>query len=374
MDLKKLKQRTRRGRTALHRALAALVTGASVLSVLLLWLCAASAYVRPTAVRGAGVIGLAFPLFLGGVALMLVLTLAIVPRRAWIPLAGLLGCAGSIRSYFPINLPRTAPEGSIKVLSWNVHGWGKWPDNFTDDLGHNLAAKYIGESGADIVCAQETFVCNGFNDTVLRKELVHTPYCDSIIMQENAMSIYSAYPILRRETVCAVSLNGAVAWWLQLAPRDTLIVINCHLASMHLEQDERDAMREAVRSTPDSAAGHTFRQLFRKIDRAAAQRADMADSVAAFLARNEGRSVLVLGDFNDTPISYARQRIGRRLTDAYRATATGFGRSFNRDGIIVRIDNILCSKDWEPYECRVDGSVSYSDHNPISCYLKRKRL
>ena len=59
------------------------------------------------------------------------------------------------------------------------------------------------------------------------------------------------------------------------------------------------------------------------------------------------------------------------LTDAYVATGQGVGRSFNRDAIFVRIDNMFCSPDLRPYGACVDKSIVVSDHYPLYCNFKR---
>ncbi len=57
-----------------------------------------------------------------------------------------------VRQYMPINMKGDAPEGSIKVLSYNT--WElRQPDE--DDEGHNICLQYIQEQDADIVCLQE---------------------------------------------------------------------------------------------------------------------------------------------------------------------------------------------------------------------------
>lgn len=59
------------------------------------------------------------------------------------------------------------------------------------------------------------------------------------------------------------------------------------------------------------------------------------------------------------------------LTDAYVATGQGVGRSFNRDAIFVRIDNMFCSPDLRPYGACVDKNIVVSDHYPLYCNFKR---
>ena len=104
----------------------------------------------------------------------------------------------------------------------------------------------------------------------------------------------------------------------------------------------------------------------------AKRRGEQVDSVRLFLDRHKGQSMLVLGDFNDTPVSYAHQRLSDGLTDCFRAAGNGIGRSFNKDAFVVRIDHIFCSKDWEPASCKVEKVYTYSDHFPIECVLYKK--
>ena len=81
--------------------------------------------------------------------------------------------------------------------------------------------------------------------------------------------------------------------------------------------------------------------------------------------------VILTGDFNDSPISYAHRRLASELTDCYIASANGPGISYHYNCFYVRIDNIMCSEHWTPYECRVDNTIKASDHYPIVCKLSR---
>ena len=82
--------------------------------------------------------------------------------------------------------------------------------------------------------------------------------------------------------------------------------------------------------------------------------------------------MILCGDFNDSPISYAHRTLDKVLTDCYVATGNGPGISYHHNAIFVRIDNIMCSSHWTPYGCKVDRSARHSDHYPIYCWLKRK--
>ena len=51
-------------------------------------------------------------------------------------------------------------------------------------------------------------------------------------------------------------------------------------------------------------------------------------------------------------------------------TVRGFGRSFNRDAIFVRIDQMFCSEEFTPYAAYVDSRIKCSDHYPIVAYFE----
>ena len=65
-----------------------------------------------------------------------------------------------------------------------------------------------------------------------------------------------------------------------------------------------------------------------------------------------GKYLLVCGDFNDSPISYAHHTIGKGLTDAYREAGWGPGFSYNRNFLYFRIDHLFVNKGFKVLKCR----------------------
>ena len=98
-----------------------------------------------------------------------------------------------------------------------------------------------------------------------------------------------------------------------------------------------------------------------------------AEMISDYIHNHQNMSIVLCGDINDTPISYTHHILTKHLTDCYTKTGIGLGFSHKSKGIYVRIDNILCSDDMEPFECKINTNVELSDHYPIICSIKKRQ-
>jgi hypothetical protein len=153
---------------------------------------------------------------------------------------------------------------------------------------------------------------------------------------------------------------------------DTVMLINNHLESNKLTKEDKVVYESMLKSPETEKVKSGARLLIRKLAEASAIRAPQADSIAQEIAASRYPYIIVCGDFNDTPISYAHRVIEKGLNDAFTKSGRGLGISYNQNKFYFRIDNILASKNLKPYNCTVDRSIKESDHYPIWCYLKRK--
>lgn len=368
-----------------------ILTGASWVSVIALWCCAASAYVNPGHFRLAGVIGLTFPLFLCGTLFTGVLCLLFCPRRSWICAMGIVLAAGSIRSYCPWNptFLKHPEEGDLKVLSYNCHSFS----NCTDDEERLALLNYLHETKADILCFQEGNAnfesCWNLLPGFAEEYPYHLfPYKEQTMVQ----GCYSRYPITRSEMVTQNTLNAVIAFWIELPPQsstggcDSLLVVNCHLQSNHLTPEDREKYQNIIEGDP--AVGRpSFSQQYERRDStmvlsrriagriaaSASDRAAMTDTLITFLDRHPDIPTIVCGDFNDTPISYSVQQLRRYgLNDSFRMAGNGRGISFYSNSISVRIDHQFCSDHFIPVEAHVDTRAYWSDHYPLIVNYKYK--
>ena len=152
---------------------------------------------------------------------------------------------------------------------------------------------------------------------------------------------------------------------------DTVIVINNHLEGTHLSVEDRDNYKRLLKGKmkKDTARAETA-FLIEKLGRYTAKRSKEADAVHAYIEAHRHYPIIVCGDFNDNPISYARRTIAKGLTDCFVETGRGLGLSYNQKGFFFRIDHIMCSDAFKPYNCEIDNKMDASDHYPIICKLK----
>lgn len=345
-------------------------------------LCAASPLIPASQFPLISLAGLAFPFLLAAVVAFILFWLVFHKRYCLVSLLALAVCFESVRDFFPINFSRNeAPEGALKVVSYNVLSSNFMKDKMNDD---NAILSYLRDSEADIICLQE---CNyailrdyakGGNWT---KRYPYRSYEQSTIGITDTRGIVclSRYPILHMEQY-AFEESGNAAFRYDIDWNgDTLHVFNCHLQSYSLD-DKNKGVYESIVTDPENVFLNPkeldfsgTKTLVKKLSAAAVKRKAQADILADEVKEVEGDAIIVCGDFNDSPISYAHRKMDRLLTDAHTVNAIGPGFSYNRNHLYYRIDQMFCSDDLAPYGCKVDKSVKESDHYPIyACFSPKK--
>lgn len=348
--------------------------GANVASLLVMLLIGCSDRINPADHPALANAGLLFPVLLAVNLGFIVFWVLFKPRGVIIPLVGFLVCYSPVRKYSPVNMSGSVPDSTLKVLSFNVQNFGYSADGSPGD-GPNPIVSYLARSKADIICLQEA------NGQVIKAELdsvmgrLYSHHSEELKDSSGDMlRLYSRFPIKRVERIHYQSYgNLSVAYVLDVNGKDVLVVNN-HLESNLLNPTDKAGFKNLVKG---ELGRHEARQesthLIDKLAAASRKRVPQVDSVAAYVARHIGRMPVILcGDFNESPISYAHYRMENLLTDCYVSAGNGPGWSYHRSGMYVRIDNIFCSDDWKPYQCRVDDKIKESDHYPIACLLKKQ--
>lgn len=341
-------------------------------------LTAYSPYIQPVEHPLRSCLGLAFPIFLIANICFLFFWLIIQHYKlALLPLAGILLAYPQIRTYMPVNFHTDhLPEESLKILSYNIMGF----DGCTKKNGKNPILTYLQESGADILCLQEYTTSNS-KQHLTQKDIDHAlkdyPYhrIDKLGNSQattNRIACYSKYPILStRKLDYKSNYNGSVVYELKIG-KDTLTLINNHLESNKLTKEDKVVYEDMLASPQRDKVESGARLLLGKLAEASALRAPQADAIAQAVEQSKYSTVIVCGDFNDTPISYTHRVASQGLNDAFTQSGQGLGISYNQNKFYFRIDHILTSKNLQTYNCTVDKSIKDSDHYPIWCYFTFK--
>ena len=337
---------------------------------LMMFLSAYSPSIDPHAHPVASCMGLFFPIFLLANVLFLIFWLLVYRKFMLFPLLALIGCWGSIRTYFPINgWGEDVPEGAIKILSYNTRAFGEKKPHTKERPNDVLA--YLQNSDADVICLQEYIFGGKLKKKDIDYALRDYRYKHYQVLGKglNGLGCYSRYPILSATPILYKGTrNGSVAYRIKVG-NDTLLVINNHLESNKILKSDVETYQEMMDAPSKQNLLAGVRKLWGKMAKATSVRAKQADILVETLRDSKEKSVVLCGDFNDTPISYTHHVLSDELQDAFVETGNGLGFSYNKDRLYVRIDHILVSKNLKVYDCTVDNTIQASDHYPVWCYI-----
>jgi len=287
-------------------------------------------------------------------------------------------CWKPISHYFPIHpfLSDISEKNIIKVLTYNVMAFG-YQDHTA--AKPNPIIQYIANSDADIVCLQEYMV--GTRPDFLTRATVERalnmyPYHFTMpLITKNrysiGLAIYSKYPILSSRKIRYEStFNGSTIHELDVNGKK-LHVVNNHLESFKLTMEDRNKYAEFFKNMSSESFDELKEVVQKKLSTAFLIRAEQAEIVAEEIAKLDTDYLLVCGDFNDTPISYAYKVVKGSMVDAFAKSGTGPGITYNQSYYWLRIDHILHSPNMQAYNAKID-KFAESDHYPMWCYLEMK--
>lgn len=299
--------------------------------------------------------------------------------RKWtflLSLSLLLLSASEIKDSFPVHIGKTAEiheaTRPIHILSYNMMMSGKLKKHTRKRP--NKVIQYILDTNADIVCLQE-FMVSFKDEYITHADMLrifsnypykHICYSKEQVTKMTGIATFSKFPIINQQRIYYTSnANLSIYTDIRVQGR-TIRVVNNHLESNRLTENDK-AMPEKLKDKFDAEnlTGITL-HFSKKLGTAYKLRAMQADIVAKSISESPYK-VLVCGDFNDVPVSYAYTKVKGKLKDAFSETGTGFGWTFNQKFYGFRIDYVLYdSTAFKPVKFYAD-KVKYSDHYPVLC-------
>ncbi|MDR1518185.1 MAG: endonuclease/exonuclease/phosphatase family protein [Dysgonamonadaceae bacterium] len=357
-----------------------LIFGTNVIVILLL-VCSLFAWkVSPLKTNFFSYVGLAFGFVLFANVFYLVFWIFFSKwKLALISLAALLICHKPIFTFFPVHLfPAEVPEGSIKILSYNVQGLG---NEYKRGANEHPILDYIAKTDADIVCLQEYMVSKTGKSMITQGDvnriLNKYPYRSVTGLESSGkyhifgLACFSKFPIKNtHEIIFDSSFNGAVTYTLDIEGKD-VTVVNVHLESNQIGAADKRLYSDFLQNNEKVRLDDVTSNIRKRLGRAYRKRASQVDKIKRYVARLDNETTILCGDFNDTPASFAYGKMKEGLRDAYAETGTGPGITYNEDLFLFRIDYIMHSENMKAYRAKVNN-VKFSDHYPLQAYLKWK--
>lgn len=353
------------------------VFGINIIAIVLFLLSAYSDLISPESFILFPFLGICFPFILVVNLFFFIWWLLLKQwKKLLVCVIAFIICIPSIHTYFPVHFKTdTIPAGSIKLLTYNVMRFNHMKSHKNDDP--NQVIRYIVENDADIVCIQEYGAHSSSNfltEKDIKRILKFYPYYHIYKLKANTreqaygMAIFSKFSISSIKSINLDSrYNGSFECQLNINGK-TVTLINNHLESNKLSKEERHEYAEFLNDFDSGKFDMITGKILRRLIPAFELRAKQAEIISNAIKANKNPYIIVCGDFNDTPISYARHTIKGDLKDAFVSSGFGPGITYNQDYFYFRIDYILHSKNIKAYNCTVDN-VAYSDHYPLWTYL-----
>lgn len=271
-------------------------------------------------------------------------------------------------------IPETASLNRLfKVLSYNVRGFDIYGWNSDPQVKHEIF-KFITEQDPDILCFQEYYTSSrqGETEAELSRQLRFLPEsaiyytADQTNRSGFGIATYSRYPIVKKSRIPFNSSSNAAMYTDIVVHADTIRVINVHLQSIKFGEEDY-AFLDTVKLKYSNEQMREIRSIGSQLKTAFSLRAEQSNMISNYI-KDSPYPVVVMGDFNDTPQSYAYRKIKRSLKDAFRKAGRGFGNTYAGELPSFRIDYIMYNEPLIPFQFqRIKND--FSDHFPISAWL-----
>lgn len=325
-----------------------------------------------------GLLNLTAFYFLLALIAFIIFWLFVKPRRALISAAAILFAYKPIKNILPFRLSNSFTKekqaGDVRVMTWNVAQF-----NVLDDKKHpevkNAMFDIINDYQPDIACFQEmvaedsTIKNHGHMDEFLKK-LNYPDYFYSYNSKEDywgyahfGIIIFSRYPIINKKTISYYPNNyNSIFQYIDIVKgEDTIRVFNIHLQSLRFSRSNLKYIDEP--SIEEEKTLKESKSILGKFKRGFLKREEQANRIRAELDKSP-YPVILTGDFNDLPNSYAYHTIGGSMKNAFVEKGAGLGRTFSGISPVLRIDNIFADSRFEVKQFK-RINIKLSDHFPI---------
>lgn len=349
-----------------------IVALANVFAILALLFSYSASFINPTLFWPTAIFGLAyFPILLANIILCLYWAV----RRPIFALASLVAILIGwplMTKHVTFNTSSAVDhpsDSTLRVMSYNVHLFEAIQDPAIKT--QDSIIELINERQPDVLCMQEFHSRitgkQKFTDKLKKDCHFEDFYFSPATENEHhgyGHIIFSKFPIIDAGVINDYSYGiNRIVYTDIVKNTDTIRVYNVHLRSFVLQDEDKDFIKNP--SAAEDEKGATKR-VGRKLKDAFYYRSRQVEYLLAHFEKTKYPK-LVMGDFNDTPMSFSVNTIGKNMQNAFQQKGNGWGVTHFEIFPILQIDYIFSDFDVLDY-----GVVKkkFSDHYPIWADVK----
>lgn len=275
-----------------------------------------------------------------------------------------------------IGVPKSS-QRFIRIMTYNVHEFKQFGDK-NDLRTKDLFLDIIQEEQPDVICFQEFFTRrkNEYNFKKAISDILHTSHYYYNPTKGNSyetigLAIFSKYPILNGGVIQFEKNNNNKSIFADIKANNRIFrVYNVHLQSIRFKAEDYkyiDEFKNQIGTDVESP-----RRIGGRLKQAFVKRSSQVEILKEHA--NKCRTpYLIAGDFNDTPISYAVNRmLSGGLINTFREKGSGLGITYNGDFPNFQIDYILVNPQFSVKNYRIIQK-KVSDHYAVRSDLELKR-
>lgn len=275
-------------------------------------------------------------------------------------------------AFHPGATNQSADSSSIKVMSYNVRYFKDFDlKPAKNEVIRNGIMALIKKQQPDILCLQEFYTSENpaehDNKAIISRDM-NLPYRyfssdHNYKNNHSGVILFSRYPIIHSGKLKLLqnSPYESAIFADILRGKDTIRVFTVHLQSIYLNHKDLEGLQQ-IKAQVDTGLVAS-RIILGKLRKAYLKREFQAQTLSDQI-ESSPYPVILCGDFNDTPNSYAYFKIKGALQDAFLKKGFGIGRTYTGIAPTLRIDYIFTSKNFRIYSFkRIKKTLS--DHYPI---------
>lgn len=308
------------------------------------------------------------------------------PKFIFISITAILLAWGPLKNLFRLRLSAdfsmSKRPADIRAMSWNVEHFDILEHKTHPEVKKEMI-NTINRYEPDVACFQEMVASDSIRSAInyipdfmkrLGMKDYHYSYNRKLDFDNNhhfGIITFSRYPIINKQTVSYSphDYNSIFQYIDIVKDMDTFRVFNIHLQSLKFSDNNLKYIDDP--SLKDEADLEKSKNIISKFKTGFLKRHIQSDRIKKEIDKSP-YPVIVCGDFNDVPNSYAYSRIGKGLKNAFAEKGTGIGRTFYGISPTLRIDNIFASETFN-VEQYVRIKKKMSDHFPIIADLYYKK-